>query len=187
MKVSFVLVAIVLVIVGIYFVSQRSGAVEITQTGNGLSIAIGEHRLEAVEASGEYCDSMLVVGGVDTWGKVHFSTLLSVIPLDTAEALANQYGDFRRCGSPGAAAGMRSVEPMILYAATPAVERTLKKINKMALDGKDPVIEMRFTCLEIVNHTIDAKGHEIDVTSHTENFLDTAYLVKDVKILRKGL
>ena len=38
MKVSYVLIAVVLVIVGIYFVSQRSGAMEITQRGNDPSV-----------------------------------------------------------------------------------------------------------------------------------------------------
>lgn len=184
MKLSYVLVAIILLVAGVYFVSQRSGAMEITQTGDDLSIAIGHHRLQATKTSGGYSDSFLVIGGMQH-GDLHFTTLLSVIPLETAEYLAETYGNFRRCGSPGAAEGMRSVEPMVLYAAHPGVERTLKKINKLALAGKDPVIAMDFACLEITNHSIEKKGHSIDVTSMVN--MDPPYLVTDVQLVRQGM
>lgn len=185
MKLSYVLVAIILLVAGVYFVSQRSGAMEITQTGDDLSIVIGDHRLQATKTSGGYSDSFLVIGGMKEHRDLHFSTLLSVIPLETAEHLAERYGNFRRCGSPGAAEGMRSVDSMVLYAATPGVERTLKKINKLALAGKDPVIAMDFACLEITNHSIEKKGHSIDVTSMGD--MDPPYLVTDVQLVRQGM
>jgi len=184
MKTSYVIIAVVLVIVGIYFVSQRSGAMEITQAGDGLSISIGYYRLKAMKASDEYSDSLLVIGGMEPDRRLFFTTLLAVIPLDQAETLAEQYGDFRRCSSPGAAAGKRSVESMVLFAATPAVERTLKKINKLALSGKDPVISMKFTCLEITEHTIEKEGFTFDFNSM--NFAES-YLVTEVELLRQGL
>ena len=89
MKLSYVLIAVVLVIAGIYFVAQRSGAMEITQKGDELSISIGYYRLQAVKASDEYSDSMLVVGGMEPNRHLFFTTLIAVIPLDQAEALAD--------------------------------------------------------------------------------------------------
>ena len=73
---------------------------------------------------------------------------------------------------------------MVLYAATPAVERTLRKINRLALSGKDPVISMKFTCLKITDHKIEKEGYTFDFNS-----LDFAasYLVTEAKLLRKGL
>jgi len=73
---------------------------------------------------------------------------------------------------------------MVLFAATPAVERTLKKINKLALSGKDPVISMKFTCLEITEHTIEKEGFTFDFNSM--NFAES-YLVTEVELLRQGL
>lgn len=185
MKMSYVLVAVILLVAGMYFVSQRSGAMEITQTGDDLSIVIGDHRLQAAKTSGAYSDSFLVIGGMKEHRDLHFTTLLSVIPLETAEHLAERYGNFRRCSSPGAAEGMRSVDSMVLYAATPGVERTLKKINKLALAGKDPVITMDFACLEIVNHTIEKGGHALDVTSSVN--VGPSYVVTGVQLLRQGM
>jgi hypothetical protein len=184
MKLSYVLIAVVLVVAGIYFVAQRSGAMEITQEGDELSISIGYYRLQARKASDEYSDSMLVVGGMEPSRHLFFTALLAVIPLDQAEALAKRYGDFRKCSSPGAAAGKRSVESMVLFAANPAVERTLEKINKLALAGKDPVISMKFTCLEITDYKIEKEGYSFDFDSL--NFAES-YLVTEVELLRQGM
>ncbi|TKJ35702.1 MAG: hypothetical protein CEE38_13915 [Planctomycetes bacterium B3_Pla] len=183
MKLSHIIIAVVLIAAAVYFVSQRSGAAGITQAGNDVSIAIGDHRLQAIIAGPEFTESFLVIGGMRS-GNFHFNALLSVIPLDTAQALAGRYGDFRRCGSPGAAAGMESVESMILYATSGGVGRRLKKANKQALAGKDPVIEMTFCLLEMTNHKIVKSGHELQIPLQD---IGPCFLVKEVRLIREGL
>jgi hypothetical protein len=183
MKLSHVLIAVVLIAAAVYFVSQRSGATEITQTGSNLSIAIGPHRLQAVLDGSEYADSYLVVGGMQG-GEAHFNALLSVIPLDTARDLAARYGNFRRCGSPGAPAGMRSAMPMALYAANGSVERNLKRINKLALAGKDPIIKMDFAGLEITSHAIEHGDQTMEVPLGE---IAPFYLVRQVQLVRQGM
>jgi hypothetical protein len=74
---------------------------------------------------------------------------------------------------------------MVLYGATPAVERTLKKINKLSLAGKDPVFTMDFAYLEITDHTIEKSGHTIDVTSQVD--IGPSYLVTRAQLLRQGM
>ena len=113
---------------------------------------------------------------------MYFTTLISVIPLDTAEQLARTYGDFRRCGSAGAAEGMRSTIPVFLYADNRRVERKLKKVNKLANAVKDPVIEMTFVQLDINDHEIECNGQMMQVTS--EDSTD-AFLVKDIQIIQE--
>ena len=175
------LIAIILLVATAYFVTQRSGATEITQTGNNVSIAIGQHRLQATKVGSEYSDSFLIVGGMEE-GDLHFNALLSVIPLETAQLLTERYGNFRQCSSPGAAAGMNSVLSMALYAANPSVERKLKKINKLSLAGKDPIIKMSFIGLEITDHMIEQGNHTVKVQS------DIAfYLVTEVKLVQQGM
>lgn len=183
MKLSHVLVAVILALAAIYFVSQRGGATEITQTGNSLSIAIGQYRLQANLGGQEYQDSFLVIGGIRQ-GNLYFSTLLAMIPLDTAEQLAERYGDFRQCSSPGASTAKNSVVSMALYAADGTVERTLGKINKLALDGKDPVIAMTFAPLEITDRKIEQGGEEMQMICDDDT---DCYLVTDVQLLREGL
>ena len=183
MKASHILVVVVLVIAAVYFVSQTGGATEIKRAGQDLSISIGRHRLEATVGDREFSDSFLVIGGMDQ-GDLYFTAFLSVIPLDTAQRLAEQYGNFRRCGSPGAAAGMRSLEPMALYAANRKVERRLENINKLALAGKDPVIKMTFSLLEMKDHTIKQMGEEIRVVSQE---IAPSFLVTDVQLVQEGL
>jgi len=183
MKLSHILVVAVLAIAAVYFVAQRGGATEIGQSGNDLSIAIGNHKLEATKAGPEFTDSFLVIGGMEG-SDFYFSAYLSVIPLETAERLAERYGNFRRCGSPGARAGMQSVESMVLYAANAGVERKLKKFNKLGLSGKDPVIEMTFYLLEMKGHTIEQGGHEMQVPSHD---IGPSFLVTNARLIQQGL
>jgi hypothetical protein len=183
MKLAHVLVVIVLALAAVYFVSQRGGATEITRTADSVSIAIGQYRLEAMLEGEEFRDSFLVIGGIRQ-GNLYFTTLLSVIPLDTAEQLAQRYGNFRRCSSPGARAGMDSVIPMALYANDGQVERTLQKVNKLALAGEDPVVAMTFAPMQITGSKIAQGGEEIPFTIQDDT---CCYLVTEAKLVRQGL
>lgn len=183
MRLAHILVAIILALAAYYFVSERGGATEAVQTGDSLSFVFGDHRLEATVTGDEYHDSFLVVGGIRP-GDLFFSTLLAVIPMETAEQLAESYGDFRRCGSPGAREAERHTLTMGLYAVDGRVERTLDKINKLALAHKDPIFEMRFAPLTITDHKAIHNGEEIEVRSRS-GF--EPFLVKEVRLLRKGM
>jgi len=183
MKLTHILVVVILALAAIYFVSQRGGATEIEQTGDSLSIAIGKYKLQATLEGEEYHDSFLVIGGIGQ-RNLYFTTMLAMIPLDTAEQLADRYGDFRQCSSPGASAGKNSVVSMALYANNGTVERTLQKVNKLALAGKDPVITMTFAPLGITDRKIEQGGHEMQITCHDDT---DCYLVTDVQLLREGL
>jgi hypothetical protein len=182
MKLAHVLVVIVLALAAVYLVSQRGGATEITRTGDSVSIAIGQYRLEATLEGEEFHDSFLVIGGIQQ-GNLYFSTLLSVIPLDTAEQLAQRYGNFRRCGSPGARAGMDSVISMALYANDGQAERTLQKVNKLALAGKDPVVAMTFAPMQITDRKIVQGSEEMPFTTQDDT---CCYLVTEAKLVRQG-
>ena len=113
---------------------------------------------------------------------MYFTTLLSVIPLNTAERLYRTYGDFRKCSSPGAAEGKRSVILVLLYADNRNVERKLKTVNKLAKAGKDPVIKMTFAQLNITDHKIEHNGQIVQVTSQDNT---DAFLVKDIQIVQE--
>lgn len=183
MKLSHILIVAVLAVAAIYFVAQKGSATEIEQSGNDLSITIGNHKLEATKAGPEFTDSFLLVGGMEG-SDFYFSAYLSVIPMETAEMLAQRYGNFRRCGSPGAREGMQSVEQMVLYAANGSVQRKLKKFNKLGLAGKDPVIEMTFHLLEMKGHIIEQGGHTMEVPSHD---IGPSFLVTNARLIQEGM
>src|SRR4030042_1200228 len=115
MKIWKFVVPLVIIATAIYTVPRIGQSTIIEQDGNQLSITIGKHQLTAAVISNQITDSFLVVGG-SCGGDVYFTTLLSVIPFETAERLYRTYGDFRKCSSPGAAEGMRSSIPVLLYA-----------------------------------------------------------------------
>ena len=181
MKIWKIVVALVIIVAAIYAVPRIGKSTVIEHNGNQLSMTIGQHRLTASAISNEITDSFLVIGGF-SGGDMYFTTLLSVIPLKTAERLYRSYGDFRKCGSPGAAEGMRSVIPVLLYADNYNVERKLKTVNKLANAGKNPVIKMTFVQLNIADHKIKHNGQMIQVTSQDD--ID-AFLVKDIQIIQE--
>ena len=181
MKIWKIAVPLVIIVAAIYAVPRIGKSTVIEQDGNQLSITIGKHRLTASAISNEITDSFLVIGG-SCGGDMYFTTLLSVIPLDTAERLYRTYGDFRMCSSPGAAEGKRSVIPVLLYADNRNVERKLKTVNKLANAGKDPVIKMTFAQLNITVHKIEHNGQMIQVTSQDNT---DAFLVKDIQIIQE--
>lgn len=173
--------ALVLVVAAISIVPRIGKSTSIEQTGDELSIAVGKHKLAAAVVGRETTESFLVVGGSAT-GDVYFTSCLAVIQLDAADRLAQRYGDFRKCSSPGASEAQRSVESMLLYAASRDVERRLKKIDKLAEPGKNAIIKMTYVRLNIIDHKIKRMGSETQVISR-----DTApsFLVKDVQIVHE--
>ncbi len=181
MKIWKIVVPLVIIVAAIYAVPRIGKSTVIEQDGNQLSITIGKHRLTAAVISNQITDSFLVIGG-SPGGDMYFTTLLSVIPLDTAERLYRIYGDFRKCGSPGAAEGMRSVIPVLLYADNRNVERKLKTVNKLANAVKDPVIKMTFAQLNINDHKIEHNGQMVQVTSQDTT---DAFLVKNIQIIQE--
>ncbi len=181
MKMWKLVIVLVLIAVAIYAVPRLGKSTTIEQNGNQVSMTIGNHHLTASAMGNEITDSFLVIGGF-SGGEMYFTTLLSVIPLKTAERLHRQYGNFRKCGSPGAAEGMRSTIPVKLYADNHNVERKLKKVNKLANAGKDPVIKMTFVQLNITDHKMDYSGEMVQVTSQDNT---DAFLVKDIQIIEE--
>jgi hypothetical protein len=137
--------------------------------------------LTASAISNEITDSFLVIGGSPE-GDMYFTTLLSVIPFNTAKRLYRTYGNFRKCGSIGAAEGMRSVISVLLYADSYSVERKLRKVNRLANAGKDFVIKMTFVQLNITDHKIEHSDQMIQVTSQDDT---DAFHVKDIQIIQE--
>ena len=180
MKIWKIVVPLVIIAVAIYAVPRIGKSTVVEQDGNQLSITIGKHHLTAAAISSQITDSFLVVGGC-RGGDMYFTTVISVIPLDTAEHLFRTYGDFRKCGSPGAAEGMRSSITVFLYADNRSVERKLKTVNKLANAVKDPVIKMTFVQLDITDHKIECGGEMVQVTS--KDAAD-AFLVRDIEIVQ---
>ena len=114
-----VVIPLVIIGIAIYAAPRLGKSTTIEQNGNQLSIAIGDHRLTATVVGNEITDSFLVIGGGISCGgfscgDLYFTSLLSVIPMDTAEQLYLRYGNFRKCSSPGARQGIIICIPRIV-------------------------------------------------------------------------
>lgn len=85
---------------------------------------------------------------------------LPVIPLARAEELAQQYGDFRKCMSPGAGAGKASIQSFQAFSADQGVYQEIINISQLGQGGKDVVFEMTFQKLKFVSEK-NTKGIEV--------------------------
>ena len=173
----FVILAVALgtvMLVGISMTGEPPAPSANVQTSGGqLSITAGKNHLIASEAGETRTETFLVVGGSGRGTKL-FTSHLSVIPLETARRLRQKYGNFRRCGSPGAKAGKKATRSLFLYAADPEVARTLNSIDKKATSWSDSVVRMRYAKLKVHQHTRVKSGK-----------LGPKCLVKDVEILEE--
>ena len=183
MKIQHIVIPLIIIGIAIYAAPRIGKSTTVEQDGNRLSITIGKHNLTAYTISNEITDSFLVIGGGLSCGDVYFTSVLSLIPMDTAERLYRTYGDFRQCSSPGAHEGMRSMIPVLCYAENRSAEKTLKALDKLGNDHKDSVIKMTFVQIKITDHTMDEYGETMQVTN-TQNGMD-AFLVKDIEIIEK--
>ena len=173
------LVVLVIVIAAIYIIPRIGKSTEIEQRGNELSITVGKYCIKAVIRGHQIKQSFLVAGG--STGEKFYSESLAVIPLETANQLARKYGNFRKCKSQGAYDAMRSVKSMLLYAANRDVECELRKINRLAVAGKNTIIQMTYEQLNIINHAIKGQETPIVISSNIPSFL-----VKEVQIIEKN-
>ena len=176
-----ILVVIILIIAAIFFKSRISKSTEIERTGNKLLITSGKHKITASIVGYEKTDSFLVFSGSGN-SDLDFTTPFSVIPLHTADLLAQRYGNFFKCASPGASEAKRNVINLFLYPMDSAVERSLKSIDKLLKDDKDPVIKMTYVELIITDHKFKRFGEEVQF-DYCGNF--TSCLVKDIQLIQE--
>lgn len=151
------------------------------QEENYIQITVGNNHITAATIGEEIAASYLVVGG-SGYGFQHATAHLAVIPLDVAMNLAEKYGDFRDCDSPGASAGKRETTSMFLYATNADIKRVLASIDELAKAYKDPIVKMSFREIEIVEHTTTLLGKEVEVDS---SGLGPNYLVTDVQLVEE--
>jgi hypothetical protein len=169
-------------LVGLSMTGEPGAPAANVQTSAGqLSITAGKNHLIASEAGETRTETFLVVGGSGRGTKL-FTTHLSVIPLETARRLRQKYGNFRRCGSPGAKAGKKATRSLFLYAADPEVANTLNRVDRSPSSWSDCLIRMRYAKLKVHQHTRKWMGKEVRVKSGK---LRPKCLVKDVEILEE--
>ncbi|MEA3349308.1 MAG: hypothetical protein U9Q82_01660 [Chloroflexota bacterium] len=155
---------------------------EVQEDGQYVYITVGNNNLTTEVIGKEITASYLVVGGSGQ-GIKHSTSFLSVIPLDAAMGLAEKYGDFRDCDSPGASAGKKNTTSMFLYTVNADIERELKSIDELAKAYNDPIIKMSLVEIKIVEHTMTLLGKEVDVNS---SGLGPNYLVTGVQLIEEN-
>ncbi len=183
MKNRKVLKSTMLVLMALMLLSCNGGSTtKVQEDGGYIYITVGNNHLTAKVIGREFTDSYLVVGGSGQ-GVKHSTSFISVIPLDVAMGLANKYGDFRNCNSPGASAGKKNTTSMYLYTTNENAERELNAIDELAKNYNDPIIKMSIAEIEIIEHTMTMFGKEINVNS---SGLGPNYLVTDVQLIEEN-
>lgn len=157
-------------VIGITFFKSPK---EITIDGNTVTVKYGKHSMSALTQP-ESTASFLVNNAFYTQNMAGFF----VIPLERAQALKRQYGDFMHCNSPGAEAGKQSICTFFFLPLTKDVEQQIKGVMKYKLDS--PVIKVTGQRLDIKEHKyggVDYYGGAPGGESY--------YLISDIEITQE--
>ena len=146
---------------------------EITIDGNNVTIKYGKHYIGAHQQS-ESTASFLVNNAFYNENMAGFF----VIPLERAEALKRQYGDFVHCNSPGAEAGKQSLCTVFLLPLNTATEQKIKGVMKYKMDL--PVIKITGNKLDIREHKFEG----IEYGSSAPGG-ESYYLISDIGITQE--
>ena len=176
-----ILIVIILIVAGIFLKSHISKSMEIQRSGNKLSITSGKHKISASIVGSQRTESFLVFGGSKN-SDLDFAFPFSVIEFNTANRLAQRYGDFFKCASPGASEATKNIKSLFLYPENSDIERSLKSIDKLAMNDKNPVIRMTYVELMITDHIIKKYGQEVQL-DYRGGF--ESYLVKEVQLIEE--
>jgi hypothetical protein len=170
-----IVVAVILVfvfaVVIIFFRSPK----EIAINGSDVIVKYGRHFINARMQS-ESSESFLVNNAFyDRWRMAGFF----VIPMERANQLKQQYGDFLHCDSPGAQAGKDSLCTIFLLPLNSEAEQKIKGVMKYRLDL--PVIKITGNKLDIINHKF-GEGQYYSNNPNAEYY----YLIRDIQITQEN-
>ena len=178
-----ILIVIILIVAMIFLKSHISKSMEIQRSGNNLSITSGRHTISASIIGGQRTESFLVFGGSKN-SDLDFAFPFSVIEFNTANRLAQRYGDFFRCASPGASEAKKSIKSLFLYPENSDIERSLKSIDKLTMNDKSPVVKMTYVELLVTDHKMIKYGQESQL-DYRGNFISC--LVKEVQLIEEDM
>lgn len=181
MKKIFIL--LLLVVIAYLFYTGRLGAsskIKVTHKDeNHVLIAAGKHRLTAQK---EFRDtnSFLLVGR-SAVSSMHYTAIVSGIPIEQADELLCRYGNFMRCKSPGAGVAQRSVQHLALIPAEPGVER--KILHTVNHGARYPVVQLTASKLNITRHIYKEGSEEVPIPRGGSQ--EAHYLVNDIEITQE--
>jgi hypothetical protein len=147
--IALLVIGLVLIIVAVPLLSASRLP---TVDGSKLTIRAGGHQIEGVLPSPAAHKFLLKDEGVSL-GTFSGDAFVTILPLQTADQLWAQYGDFFKCDEPGAAQAIQSMQATIFVAGNVDAKRELSDAMELVRQSRIPVVSFTGGSLQSVGHT----------------------------------
>ena len=147
-KRSFVAVLVLLLIFPVFYKFKTRVVVE----GPSIRIDSGTHHIEGTLDPEATYRVVMKDEGV-TVGTFAGDAFVTVLSLQAAERLRTQFGDFFRCGSPGAIPAMQSTFPIVLIADGPRVKAGISEAMSLVKAYHIPLVSLTGSRIRVTKRT----------------------------------
>ena len=144
-------------------------SVDIQSDGTRFHIKSGNVEAQMRRAGPDGTLRLLLVGASDDSFLHIFKGTLCGLPAEVVDELKKKYGDFRRCGSPGASAAQSRVFDLNLIPSDKQSLATLSSIRKAVYQGKEVWVELTGIPLTVL--TMSQGSIPINLDAHMKPFL----------------
>jgi hypothetical protein len=148
---------------------------KITVKGSQIVIRSGGHCIEGVLGP-EQTIRLLLKDRGRSINAFSGDAMIAVMPLDKAEALRARYGDFFKCGEPGADQAIEAMEQAILIADNAYTRDKISQAMALLKQGHIPIVSLRVNRLLVQKLT----NFKIEVIDNTGTDM---YYVRSLEIL----
>lgn len=136
----------------IAFLAYHKFKTRVVVEGSSIRIDSGAHHIEGtLDPEATYRMIVKDLGvSINTFSGDAF---VSVLPLQTAERLRAQFGDFFRCDSPGALPAMQSTLPIVLIADGPQTKAGISEAKSLVKASRIPLVSLTGSRIRVTKQT----------------------------------
>ena len=163
----------------VLFLCACSSETKITEESGRIKILKGGYNLTAASA-GAVDASYMIVGWTKTIGLPGYQDAsVPCIPLERADALRKEYGDFMRCGSQGAGEAKQEVVMVDIILSSPLQKSVLMKARRSQENNLNPVIHLSGRELRIDQAAYHGISVSLDNQTASTVLADNVELVQE--------
>jgi len=144
--------------------------------GTRITIKSGGHHIEGILQTPSDYEFLMKDNGVSI-GTFSGDAFVTMMPLETADRLRTQYGDFLKCNQPAALQALQNMQATVLVASDEETKRGIAEALALVRKSRIPVVSFSGSSLQVTKQTY--LGMEVNDQTGT-----LIYYLKDFQILK---
>lgn len=168
-----VIAAVLLVVVGVIYSHSRTS---IKIEGVRITIDSGGHHIEGTLGPATTHQMLMKDEGVSI-GTFSGDVFVAMLPLETADRLRAQYGDFFKCNAPSAIQAIRAMQGTVLVSNHDKNRQAVSEALSLVKKSRIPVVSFNGSPVVVLKQTF----RKMNVEDQSGTVL---YFLNDFKILK---